>query len=316
VTRGLVIGKFMPLHAGHIALIKFAASQCDEVIVSVSYKSSDEIPGPLRLEWLKEEFQDQPSIKPIILVDNFDDEGASIEKRVPLWKAFIEKSLPLVHRVFSSEDYGPVLAEALGAGHHAFDPPISGSAIRAKPFLHWDYIAPAARPYFVKKICFYGPESTGKSTIATKMAAFYNTEFVPEVSREIIDSNNFTVDDIIKIGKEQTARVQEKTKMANKLLFCDSDLITTQIYCRYYLKQIPPILFELEKQISYDRYFLFDIDVPWVADGLRDLGERRDEMFNIFKEELNKRKIPYDVLKGDFAAREAQLIKEINTYFH
>jgi HTH-type transcriptional repressor of NAD biosynthesis genes len=34
MIRGLVIGKFMPVHNGHIALINFAASQCDELIVS------------------------------------------------------------------------------------------------------------------------------------------------------------------------------------------------------------------------------------------------------------------------------------------
>jgi HTH-type transcriptional repressor of NAD biosynthesis genes len=167
----------------------------------------------------------------------------------------------------------------------------------------------------VKKICFYGPESTGKSTMARKMAALYNTEFVPEVSREIIDSNVFTLDDIIAIGKAQTARVKETAKKANKLLFCDSDVITTEIYCRHYLGQIPPILFELEKEISYDRYFLFDIDVPWVADGLRDLGERREEMFEIFREELDKREIPYHLLRGDFASREKKLIEEMNKYF-
>jgi HTH-type transcriptional regulator, transcriptional repressor of NAD biosynthesis genes len=31
MKRGLVIGKFMHIHNGHIALIDFAASQCDEL---------------------------------------------------------------------------------------------------------------------------------------------------------------------------------------------------------------------------------------------------------------------------------------------
>ena len=142
----------------------------------------------------------------------------------------------------------------------------------------------------IKKICFYGPESTGKSTMARHMAEIYKTEFVPEVSREIVTSNNFTVEDIIKIGHTQTVRILEKTKTANKILFCDTDLITTQIYCRHCLKVMPPILFELEKLIKYDLYFLFEPDVPWVADGLRDLSEKRKEMFEVFKRELDKKK--------------------------
>ncbi|MCA4894174.1 MAG: ATP-binding protein [Cytophagales bacterium] len=92
----------------------------------------------------------------------------------------------------------------------------------------------------VKLICFYGPESTGKSTMAKKMATHYQTEFVPEVAREIVSSNDFTLDDIVRIAKAQNERVKEKMKTANRFLFCDTDLITTQIYCRHYLKTVPP----------------------------------------------------------------------------
>ncbi len=156
----------------------------------------------------------------------------------------------------------------------------------------------------VKLICFYGPESTGKSTMAKQMAAHYQTEYVPEVAREIVSSNEFTLDDIIRIAKAQNERVREKIKTANKLLFCDTDLITTQIYCRQYLKTVPPILYELEKEITYDQYFLFDIDVPWVADGMRDLGKQRREMFEVFKLALDERKINYQLITGCWSERE------------
>ena len=320
MKRGLVIGKFMPLHTGHIALIHFAASQCDELIVSMTYKPDDPIPGPLRFEWIKEEFLDHSAIQPALSPDNFDDESATLEQRIPRWVAFLKKRFSPVDVVFSSEEYGVGLAESLGVPHISFDQgrkkfPISSTMILERPLKYWDFIAASARSYFVKRICFYGPESTGKSTLAKRMAAIYATEFVPEVSREMITSNNFTLDDIIKIGHAQTERVLEKSKVANKLLFCDTDLITTQIYCRHYLKKVPPILFELEKKVTYDRYFLFDTDVPWVADGLRDLSDRRDEMFNVFKNELDKREIKYELLRGDFSARESRLIKELNKYF-
>ena len=72
------------------------------------------------------------------------------------------------------------------------------------------------------------------------MAEIYHTEFVPEVAREMISSNEFTVEDIIHIGQAQTQRIKDKLKTANKILFCDTDLITTQIYSkldpRFYLR--------------------------------------------------------------------------------
>jgi nicotinamide riboside kinase len=90
---------------------------------------------------------------------------------------------------------------------------------------------------------------------------------------------------------------------ANRILFCDTDAITTQIYSEHYLGVIPDVLFDLEKKTKYDHYFLLHPDVPWVADGLRDLGAYRKEMFNIFKSALDKRKIPYTDVKGTFEER-------------
>lgn len=161
-------------------------------------------------------------------------------------------------------------------------------------------------------VCFYGPESTGKSSMARHMAERYNTEFVPEVAREIVTSNTFTEADIISIGREQTARILEKMKTANKILFCDTDLITTAIYSDTYLHVVPREIAELEKQIQFDQYFLFDIDVPWEADGLRDLGERRPEMLERFRTELEKRSIPYITVTGPFENRVGIIVKVID----
>jgi HTH-type transcriptional regulator, transcriptional repressor of NAD biosynthesis genes len=163
----------------------------------------------------------------------------------------------------------------------------------------------------IKLICLYGPESTGKSVMAEHLAKIYQTEYVPEVAREIVTSNQFTVEDIIKIGQAQTDRIMVKTKTANKFLFCDTDIITTQIYSRHYLGFVPPILYELEKEINYDAYFLFDVDVPWVADGMRDLGNQRKEMFEVFKSELAKRAIAYHLVGGDWGEREARIKKHL-----
>lgn len=162
-------------------------------------------------------------------------------------------------------------------------------------------------------ICFYGPESTGKTVMAQKMAKHYNTTWVPEVARELITSNDFNREDIITIGRVQTERIFQKARKANKLLFCDTDLITTQIYSRHYLGVVPPVLYELEKMVSYDRYFLFDIDVPWVSDGLRDQGSeaQRQHMFQLFRAELERRKIPYVPVQGDWKDREAIIHDEV-----
>ena len=148
--------------------------------------------------------------------------------------------------------------------------------------------------------------------MARRMAKHYHTVFVPEVAREMVTSNQFTEEEIVRIGEAQTQRVLEQAKIANLILFCDSDLITTQIYAEIYLKKVPEALIDLEKKIKYDQYLLFDIDIPWVADGLRDLGERRSEMMEVFRNKLESRKIPYTLISGSLEQRERVIISVVD----
>ncbi len=315
MKRGLIIGKFMPVHQGHIALIHYAASQCDELIVSMSYTHNDPINGELRFSWMQEIFLAYPNIKLYSIEDNFDDTSLALPERTKQWAERMRQVYPPIDILFSSEEYGIPFAENMSAAHHSFDPerktiPVSATLIRNHPFRYWDFIPEVVQPFFVKKVCFYGSESTGKSTMAKRMAEIYQTEFVPEVARELITSNDFTLNDILRIGHAQTKRVIDKILIANKILFCDTDVITTQIYSKHYLNEIPAELFELEKVIHYDQYFLFDIDVAWVADDLRDLGNQRSEMYEVFKRALDERNISYLKVQGSYEERE-QFIRSV-----
>jgi HTH-type transcriptional repressor of NAD biosynthesis genes len=316
MIRGIIIGKFLPVHAGHLALIDFASQQCDELIVSMSYKASDSIDAELRFSWLKSLTESNPKVRLRMVHDNFDNDHLELEARMRLWANVIDFNFDSIHRVFSSEDYGAPLAIQLKAEGVLFDRerkqvPVSASQIRKEPMKYWHFIPIVVRPYFVRKICFYGPESTGKSVLARNLASAFQTELVPEVAREIISSNDFTADDIIKIGHAQTRRVLEKLNTANRFLFCDTDVITTQIYSKHYLGLVPEVLYELEKKIHYDQYFLFDIDTPWVKDGMRDLGHRREEMMKVFRHELDRRKINYTLVRGDYEEREKIVVMKL-----
>lgn len=317
MTRGIVIGKFLPIHAGHVALINFAAQHADEVIVSMSYTDNDPIPHTLRHEWIRKIFAGKLEIVVKLIIDDFDQPGLPLTERTKIWADELTRAYGHIDFVFSSEEYGEPLAQNLSATHFPFDRerkqfPVSASLIRAKPFKHWAYIPDVVRPYFVKKVCFFGAESTGKSTMAARMAERYESVFVPEVARELITSNDFTIDDIRRIGFAQYERVTQALKTANKILFCDTDAITTQIYSQHYLNAIPDELFELEERIQYDQYFLLDVDVPWVEDGLRDLPHLRKEMSQLFRSELVKRKIPFIEVKGTWSEREAIVTREID----
>ncbi len=165
-------------------------------------------------------------------------------------------------------------------------------------------------------ICLYGPESVGKTTLAAKISQMFNAFHVPEVSREMVFHNDFTTNDIVKIGKAQTKAILKAQNSDKQVVICDTDLITTQLYSKIYLNKVPKILFELEKKIVFDQYFLLNIDVPWVADGLRDLGQRRLEVYNMFKAELENRQIKYIDVSGNWAQREAIVIDFLKANCH
>ncbi|MEZ0538820.1 AAA family ATPase [Fibrella arboris] len=163
------------------------------------------------------------------------------------------------------------------------------------------------------RVCLYGPESVGKTTMAQQLATHYQTIYVPEMARDLITSNDLTSDDYARIAVAQTAAVERAVPLANRVLICDTDLITTQLYATIYGVPHPAILTELAAQEQFDAYFLLNPDVPWVADGLRDLGHRRTEMYARFEQALSERGIPYVVVSGaDYAGRTQQVITVID----
>lgn len=321
MTTGLVFGKFMPVHAGHLALIDFARRQCDRLIVSMTVTPADPIAPERRLAWLTELLASYPTVEVVAEANDFHDPTLPLYEATKRWAAFIKRRFPAVSVFFASEKYGPPLAHHSGLRYVSFDPartrvPVSASQIRQHPAQYWAYIPEPVRPYFVKKICLYGPESVGKTTMAQQLAEEYQTVFVPEMARNLITANDFTLADIIRIGYAQTETVLTAERRANRILFCDTDVITTQIYSDIYLHEVPPVLFELERQVQYDAYVLLDIDVPWVADGLRDLGHRRPEMLARFQRELDRRGITYQLVSNSYSERLTTIRRTADRMLH
>ncbi len=321
INQGLVFGKFMPIHKGHIALIQFAKTHCKELIISMSYTLNDPIDPIIRFEWLKQIFENDKQIKLEKYLDDFHDENLELFEATKLWAEFIKDKFPHINAFFCSESYGEPLSFHLNLPCYIFDMdrnkiPISATAIRNNPFDNWSHIPSVVQPYFVKKICLFGPECVGKTSLSEKLAEIFETEFVHEVARDfLIDNENIDEKILIEIASKQIELVQNNTKKANKFLFCDTDAITTQIYAQHYLGNVPPNLAELEDNIKYDFYFLLDIDLEWEYDPLRDLGDRRPEMFTIFKENLEKRGIAYEVISGNWNERLEKIKSRVKTMF-
>ena len=100
------------------------------------------------------------------------------------------------------------------------------------------------------KVVLFGPESTGKSTLAKELADHYNSIYVEEYAREYLqkkyDFNQeiCSYDDLIPIAKGQIRLENEASKNVIQF-FCDTDLLTTKIYSEIYFDKCDPLLMNM-----------------------------------------------------------------------
>ena len=169
------------------------------------------------------------------------------------------------------------------------------------------------------KVVLFGPESTGKTTLAKELATYYKTNWVPEYAREYLqnkwDNEQKTCEfhDLLPIAVGQMNLENKLSLTANKILFCDTDLLETKVYSEtYYNGSCDTLLEEYALQNSYDLYLLTNIDTPWQADDLRDRPNQRQIMFSYFKETLEKYNKNFITLSGNKKTRLVTAVKEVD----
>ena len=315
-STGLVLGKFYPPTAGHQYLISFAEQCVEELTVLACSLKRETIPGELRWRWLQEMF-------PRVRVVNFVEELPQYPEEDPefwsLWLAAIRRYLPNgPDVVFASEDYGFPLAEILGARFIPVDNTreifrVSATAVRNQPLTNWEFIPEAVRPYFVRKVCIIGPESTGKSTLAHDLAAHFHTLAVPEYARGCIDAHDSEVTaELFELFlRGQRASELALERKANRLLICDTDAFTTALYYEMYLGACPPHFWEEARRRDYHLYLITRPDTPYVRDGSRHHEHLREDFFERSVAWVKERSAPYAVIGGDWASRWEQAVAAV-----
>lgn len=314
---GVVIGKFCPPHKGHNHLIDTALSRCDRLSVLVCWKPEQTIPVDVRIACLREI---HPGADVIAVEDTLADDDT------PGWAANTVRILggtPDV--VFTSEDYGEGYAQAMGARHvmvdrHRTKFPCSGTMVRNSPLDNLDWLAPCVRAFYVKRICIVGAESTGKTTLAQRLAEHYRTNWVPEYGRDYCIekwkngyTDTWTTDEFVVIATEQARREDEAARTANRMLICDTDPFATSIWHVRYINKPSPEIEVIASRRKYDLYLLTGDEIPFEQDGHRDGEHIRHWMHTRFVEELTASGRPWKLLSGSLDDRIARAITLIDT---
>ena len=320
VKRGLIVGKFYPPHRGHQFLIETALAQVDHLDVLICARPDQTISGELRKQWLEE-------IHPFAHVRVIDDPGE--DDNSEFWAKFTVQVLGYAPDVvFTSEDYGDAFARHLGCRHVMVDRerlqvPISARAIRDVPLRHWEYLEPCVRAYFVKRICVVGAESTGKTTLARDLANHYQTTSVPEYGREYCEklqaqgvdlwTYQWRSEEFVEIARRQEELENRMAREANRVLICDTDVLSTGIWHERYLGRKSPEVEAIAASQRHDLYLLTGCDIPFVQDGLRDGESIREWMTARFEESLQRR-FAWVKLPGGHELRLKSAIREVGRF--
>jgi NadR type nicotinamide-nucleotide adenylyltransferase len=318
MTTGLVAGKFDPPHRGHALLIDTARARCDRLIVLVFDYTEQTVAATTRAGWLRE-------IHPGVDVRVFSTlkytalSPADAAHEAARVREFLDEPVDMF---FTSEDYGEMVAAALGARHFDVDReralvPITGTMVRRAPAAMLEWLEAPVRAHYVPRVCVVGSESTGKSTLCARLAAQYATVWVPEYGREYSLEKRrnglqgqWVEDEFVHIGFEQQRREDDAARRASPLLICDTDALATKVWSERYLDRVP-----MRWPLPPSRITLYLMpypDVPFVADEIRDGEHKRYWMYERLSELFASLDYPFVVLRGTYEERYEQARKEID----
>jgi len=314
-SSGVILGKFMPPHEGHVALVRTASYLVNRLTIVLSASDSDEISPAIRKGWMEELFPEA-----VVIVANNGEKPLPSDD--PDWARIIRGFHPeKIDRVIGSEGYFVDLAKALNAQHFILDPmwmafPANSVEILASPFSHWNSIPDYVRPYFQKRLTMVGPESTGKSFMADFLAKKFGGPYVPEYGRpyeRFRTPGEYRAEELHFIVDGHEAHRKTLSLKAGPILFEDTDALLTAVWAEMLLGKSLP---DLEARIELpDHYLLLDANVPWEQDPLRYYAKQevRDKFFNKIKNKLDKYGASYTLISGDWNERNSQAIKVVES---
>lgn len=179
-------------------------------------------------------------------------------------------------------------------------------------------------PKPVIKVAILGAESTGKTTLSRDLAEHFDSFWVPEYMRTYLQEKwddkqlTCTWEDLLPIAQGQTALENKFAKQTaqlpskNRYLFCDTSLFELMVYANWYYGDCPEALTKAALAHHYDLILLTKVDIPWVADDLRDSPYQREEISEYFASQLTHHQKPFCRIGGNRDERVRQVVDRLS----
>jgi NadR type nicotinamide-nucleotide adenylyltransferase len=173
----------------------------------------------------------------------------------------------------------------------------------------------------ITKVVIIGPESTGKSTLSEQLADYYKTAWCPEFAREYLreKGKDYSFEDLLNIARGQLELEDMLlAKAKNNMYIIDTDMYVMKVWCEAAFNNCHTWILKQIATRQYSLYFLCDIDLPWVQDGLREYPdiEIRRKLFKMYKDLLVNSGSRWSVISGNPSERMQTAISIIDTLNH
>ena len=165
------------------------------------------------------------------------------------------------------------------------------------------------------RIAVFGTESTGKTSLAQRLAQHFAEPWAPEYVREYWDrqSGRIGAEDLDAIARGQVANEERAAAQARRALFCDTELITCTLWNDLLFPGACPGWVRLEAELrarQFGIYLLCDTDVPFAPDPQRCFPDdaSRARARDVWRNALVRRGLPFAEIRGEWGEREAAAI--------
>jgi nicotinamide riboside kinase len=157
------------------------------------------------------------------------------------------------------------------------------------------------------RIAFTGPECSGKSTLAQWLSIELSLPLVPEYARTYLANNpSYVHEDLHAIASGQFTQNHEHDRC-----ICDTEMTVMRIWEHVKYGGISRCIEGLTLSESYTMLFLCKPDFPWEEDPLREHPEARNELFDLYIQDLKIRQVPYHMLEGSLEERKLRILRLI-----
>jgi HTH-type transcriptional regulator, transcriptional repressor of NAD biosynthesis genes len=170
----------------------------------------------------------------------------------------------------------------------------------------------------IKRIVIFGTESTGKTSLAGKLAAHFGEPWAPEFVREFwnLREGKITAEDLGTIALGQIANEDHALGRARRLAFFDTNLLTCVLWDDILFPGACPAWVRAEadqRSRVVDLHLLCDTDVPFVPDPQRCFPDAagRERARQIWREALVSRGLPFVDIRGGWREREEAAIAAV-----